>query len=106
MLPRLLTPRLTLRPARPPDLDALWALWTDPEVRRFLWDDQVISREWAAESLTATRALESAGLGLWSVERRGTPGLVGCAGLRLADSAGSGEPLVALPPGVWHQGLA
>jgi RimJ/RimL family protein N-acetyltransferase len=109
VLPTLLTPRLTLRPARDADLDALWALWTDPEVRRFLWDDEVISRERAAESLTATRGLESAGLGLWALDLRGGPGdeaTVGCVALRLADAAGSVEPLVALAPGVWRRGYA
>jgi hypothetical protein len=44
------------------DLDALHALWTDPDVRRYLWDDIVISRERAAE--TVDDALTTAAVGL------------------------------------------
>ncbi len=46
-----------LRPARAADLDALWPLWTDPDVRRFLWDDRVIGREEAQATLEDCLAL-------------------------------------------------
>ena len=39
------TPRLRLRPLRLDDLDDLYRLWVDRGVRRYLWDDRVISRE-------------------------------------------------------------
>lgn len=45
MQPILESPRLRLRPVAPDDSAALWALWCDPDVRRYLWDDRVISRE-------------------------------------------------------------
>jgi RimJ/RimL family protein N-acetyltransferase len=106
MLPRLLTVRLTLRPAASDDLDALWALWTDPDVRRFLWDDEAISRERAAEVLAHLQALGAVGLGLWVLERRGEHAPIGCAALRPAEVMGGVEPLVALAPADWHQGLA
>ena len=38
----LTTRRLELRPCAPADLDALHALFTDADVRRWLWDDEVI----------------------------------------------------------------
>jgi hypothetical protein len=47
------------------DLDALHALWTDPDVRRYLWDDIVISRERAAE--TGLRTFRTR---IWSVLTR------------------------------------
>ncbi|HEX2728483.1 MAG TPA: GNAT family N-acetyltransferase, partial [Rubrobacteraceae bacterium] len=37
--------RLRLRPLVPNDLDAVHRLWTEPEVRKYLWDDEIISRE-------------------------------------------------------------
>jgi len=38
----LCTERLRLRSVAPADRDALHRLWTDPGVRRFLWDERVI----------------------------------------------------------------
>ena len=49
------TERLTLRPFADADVDALHALWRLPEVRRFLWDDVVISRDTALEVVAAIR---------------------------------------------------
>ena len=43
------TVRLRLRPCGPKDLEPLHLLWTDPDVRRHLWDDTVIAREQAWE---------------------------------------------------------
>jgi len=54
-LPVLRTPRLVLVPFAPEDLDALHALWTDEHVRRYLWDDIVISRERATETFKGAR---------------------------------------------------
>jgi RimJ/RimL family protein N-acetyltransferase len=114
----LTTKRLLLRPARPTDLDALWALWTDAEVRRFLWDDRVITRDEAAATLADCDALGAEGLGLWVLEPQ-APGVVecdplGCAGLFPVSTAaryeprlaGMVEPLVALAPRVWGRGYA
>jgi len=48
-----------MRPWTENDIDALHQLWIEPEVRRYLWDDVVISRERAVES---TR-----GIGYWAL---------------------------------------
>ena len=62
----LVTPRLSLRPATEADIDALHRLWTDPEVRRFLWDGEIITRETAAEVIGDLIAcFDSLGFGLW-----------------------------------------
>ncbi|MEP0746976.1 MULTISPECIES: hypothetical protein [unclassified Coleofasciculus] len=39
------TDRLRLRPCQMDDLDSLHELWIDTDVRRFLFDDRLISRE-------------------------------------------------------------
>ncbi|HYG64589.1 MAG TPA: GNAT family N-acetyltransferase [Thermoanaerobaculia bacterium] len=114
MLPELQTERLTLRPAAESDLDALWALWTDPAVRRFLFDDVAVSRERAAEVLADCRAQMADGLGLWVILTRDRQRVIGCAGLMPVGMAvqyeprlaGEVEPLVALDPALWHQGFA
>jgi hypothetical protein len=45
----LATARLRLLPWSHSDIDALHQLWLQPDVRRFLWDDIVITRERASE---------------------------------------------------------
>ncbi len=80
--PTLRTPRTDLRPLTAADLDAAHALWTDPDVRRYLWDDVVISRERAAEALARSEGdFTSHGYGLWAVyQHHGGPllGFCGC----------------------------
>ena len=117
MIQTLTTTRLVLRPARPADLDALWALWTDPDVRRFLWDDRMITRDEAESTLADLIALHAKGLGLWvlgSRSRDPEPDPLGCAALSPAGTAARYEPrlaglvevLVALSPRVWGRGYA
>ena len=84
MLPRVETARLTLVPFSLDDVDALHRLWTDPDVRRYLWDDVVISRDRAEE--TVLNSIESAGrsgAGLWVARSRPGAELVGFCGLML-----------------------
>lgn len=118
----LSTARLSLRPATLGDVDTLWALWTDPAVRKYLWDDREISRAEAATTLAECCALGAQGLGLWLLESA-TPArptsfaaesLFGCAGLLPVSTAaeydprlaGLVEPLVALAPSAWGRGYA
>jgi RimJ/RimL family protein N-acetyltransferase len=114
MQPTLETLRLRLRPATPADVDWLWALWTAPEVRRYLWDDRVITRDEAATALGDCLALAPAGLGLWIIDAREEGEAAGCAGLLPVGTAaeheprlaGLVEPLVALAPTACGRGFA
>jgi RimJ/RimL family protein N-acetyltransferase len=120
--PTLTTPRLALRPVEPSDVDALWSLWTDADVRRFLWDDRAITRDEAAATVNDCVSLRDQGLGLWMIETGAganpspdrQPAAMGCAGLLPVSTAaeyeprlaGLVEPLVALVPNVWGRGYA
>ncbi|MFQ4138872.1 GNAT family N-acetyltransferase [Nodosilinea sp. PGN35] len=60
------TERLMLRPCTLADLDAVHALWTDPEIRRFLFDDRNLSRQEASDFLAASdENFAQQGYGLW-----------------------------------------
>ena len=114
MLPDLTSPRLQLQVVSPADLDSLWTLWIDPDVRQYLFDDVAIPQERAAEILVDSVALAADGLGLWPMRLLGSSSLIGCVGLFPVSTvveyeprlAGAVEPLVALAPSVWHRGLA
>jgi len=53
---RLATRRLLLEPFRPEHVDFLHDLWTEPDVRRYLWDDRVIARDEVVEIVAASAA--------------------------------------------------
>jgi RimJ/RimL family protein N-acetyltransferase len=104
--PKLRTPRTTLRPITAADLDAALPLWTNPEVRRYLWDDVVITPDRAAEVLATSDAnFAASGYGLWGIhESEGGP-LIGFCGCQTA-AGGAAELLYGLLPTWWGQGLA
>ena len=64
--------RLRLRPVFVEDLDAVYRIWTDPAVRRTLWDGEVISKERAeADLLEGGEDFAQHGFGLWVAEEGG-----------------------------------
>lgn len=95
-------------------MDALWALFRDPIVRRFLWDDVVIGREAAAEVVTSASSQNGDGRGLWIVQTRDDGRMLGCVALVAAGPAAEFEPrmsggaevLVALAPASQGRGFA
>jgi NAD-dependent deacetylase len=102
------TARLRLHPVLPRDTGAIHRIWTDPDVRRFLWDDVVIAPETASEVTKASAAdFAARRFGLWTIRRRGDePAIAGFCGLR-SEGIGTGpELLFGLLPGFWGQGLA
>jgi ribosomal-protein-alanine N-acetyltransferase len=104
---QLETTRLRLRPCAGADLDALHALFTDPGVRRFLWDDRMIAREEAARVIEASVAsFASHGFGQWLAFPREGDALVGFSGLRSVEGTPDVELLYALDPAHWGRGLA
>ena len=107
VLLELETRRLRLRPYRLGDIDALHALWTDPDVRRYLWDGKVISRERTAETVRSSLSDWShLHYGQWTIRLPETSELIGFCGFRPAAWCGDPELLVGLSPSYWGQGFA
>jgi [ribosomal protein S5]-alanine N-acetyltransferase len=103
---QLTTDRTVLRPLEESDISVMHALWTDAGVRKYLWDDAVISGEQAAEVIAASSGhFHRHQFGLWAVCERLTGDLVGFCGFRPAES-GEPELLYGLWPRYWGQGLA
>jgi len=62
------TARLCLRPYEVADAGALFGLWTDPIVRRYLFDDELVTREWVLEELERNaRCFAENGFGQYAI---------------------------------------
>jgi ribosomal-protein-alanine N-acetyltransferase len=101
------TARLHLRPVCHDDLDSLFALWTEPRVRRFLFDDQIISREQAVnEIVNSIKRFEAHGCGLWRATAREGSELIGFCGYRFFHEPPQLQLLYGFHPDHWSQGFA
>lgn len=103
----LSTPRLSLRPLAPSGADALHALWTQPDVRRYLWDDAVLPPEHTTAILEENeRRFATEGLGLWGCYGPASEALIGFAGYWYFFEPPEHHLLYGLAPERWGQGLA
>ncbi|KAF0244295.1 MAG: acetyltransferase ribosomal protein [Planctomycetota bacterium] len=97
--PTLSTQRLWLSPANTSEAQALQSLWNEPDVRKFLWDDQAVTVERAREAIEAGNAsFRARGFGLWCVNLRHSGVLAGFCGLREFGERGEIEILFGLGP--------
>jgi [ribosomal protein S5]-alanine N-acetyltransferase len=82
----LKTSRLRLEPCRIEHIQRTHALWTNERVRRFLFDDRLISLAEAHSFIEASLAnFKRYGYGLWLILARDSDQLVGFAGLLRSD---------------------
>lgn len=101
------TRRLRLSPYGLGDVDDLHRLWTHPEVRRYLWDNTVISQERAASVVQESIAcFEAHGFGQWVVRPRIGETLIGFCGFRFFGERQKVELLYGITPAYWGRGLA
>ena len=103
----LRTRRLVLRPIVDDDVPPLHEFWTDPDVRRYLWDNQIISVERVAQIVASNQAfLAETGTGFFAIEFAPNPGkLIGFCGHRRFEDGESVELLYGILPGFWGGGL-
>ncbi len=104
---RIETARLWFRPVTRGDVDPLHRLWTEPRVRKYLWDDQIIPREQAGEVVNRSVELfDHTGLGLWAVLPPGDETLIGFCGYWYFRDPPELELLYGMAPAHWGKGLA
>jgi RimJ/RimL family protein N-acetyltransferase len=102
------TERLRLVPFAPEHETALFEQWNDADVRRYLFDDEPVSRETVLAQIEASgRNERDIGCGFFTVALRGEPGrTIGFTGLRRFGEPGAVEVLYALLPAYQGRGLA
>ena len=103
----ILTARLRLRPLSLDDVDVVHALWTDPDVRRYLWDDVVIPRERAEEMVRSIVAgFERNGRGMWLIYEQSAAAPCGFCGFLPRTEPDRAELIYGLAPHAWGKGYA
>lgn len=89
------------------DLEEIHTLWTEPDMRRHLFDGEAISKVRAEDFLRRSEHdFEERGHGLWGVRRRGSEPLIGFCGLLSVEESGEAELLYGLDRKVWGEGFA
>jgi [ribosomal protein S5]-alanine N-acetyltransferase len=106
-LPVLMTARLLLRPFEISDVDMLHDIWTDPDVRRYLCDGMIISRDRALGVVRSHfSSVASFGVGYWGVHTLENRRMIGFCGFRFIDSRPQIEIMYGLLPRYWGRGIA
>jgi ribosomal-protein-alanine N-acetyltransferase len=101
------TERLVLRPIQNDDAEELFALWSDPEVMRFIGDGKPRTRAQSEERLRrAVRHWQEHGFGLWALHDRATGSFVGGCGVGYFNGLADVELGYALARPYWGRGLA
>lgn len=101
------TNRLRLRPVTSADLDAIHKLWIDPGVRKYLWDDEVISVEQAASAISESQSMfKEKDCGLWVVCMRGEETITGFCGYWFFHDPPELELLYGIAANAWGKSLA
>lgn len=101
------TERLRLRPYAPEDLGTLHQLWTHPGVRRYLFDDEIMTRPWVRDEIRQTRRLfAEKGYGQWLAHWRDTGVLAGFGGYRAFFDPPILQIIYGVAPDFWGEGVA
>jgi RimJ/RimL family protein N-acetyltransferase len=103
--PALESDRLLLHPVTPADTGWLLTHWSQPQVRRHLWDDRLPTvAEVEAIVASSIASARDHGFCLWSASLADGDAFVGVAGIR--SGARGPELIYSLEPPRWHRGYA
>ena len=101
------TTRLRLHPYTKDDLDALHRLFTDPDVRRYLLDDEVVPRAFVEHEIEENLALfETHGFGQCGLRLKDEDVLIGFCGYRFFHDPPELHLIYGIAPAYWGRGLA
>jgi ribosomal-protein-alanine N-acetyltransferase len=107
----LQTERLRLRPLDESDADAMERFCTDPEVRRYLFEDRILERNAIVDIISRSEnSFAAEGFGYFGLELRQdsdqpSAGLIGFCGHRRFEDGEQVELLYGILPEHWGEGL-
>lgn len=105
--PKLESDRLEMLPYRTTDAKPLHSLWSEPQIRKYLLDDKIVSKEWVVETIESNRqCFEKNGFGQWGIYFKNKSELIGFCGFGFFSNASEPELIYGLAPIYWGQGLA
>ena len=100
------TARLIMRPILSSDTEDFHQLCLDPQVRKYLLDDEIVSCEWAeAEVTRSIKSFEKEGFGLWTIALGAEEPLIGFSGYRYYHEPPELQLIYGLHPDHWNKGL-
>jgi [ribosomal protein S5]-alanine N-acetyltransferase len=103
----LTTQRCVLRPITTDDAEHLHELWSSPGVRRFLWDDEIISLARTRAAIDQSkRMFEEQAFGLWGAWSSDSQNLIGFSGLWPFRDPPDLELLYGVTERLWGRGYA
>lgn len=98
----LLIRRLTFH-----DVDAMFAIFSDPNVTRWMGDGSPLSREQCGKWIEVSqRNYETKGFGASAVIEKGTGNFIGCSGIIYDSERQEPEIIYAFHPDAWGKGHA
>ncbi len=105
------TSRLWLRPFDMADAESLHQLWVEPAVRKYLWDDQIISPDTVVEVIEASKkSFAEYGVGFWTLTGKEGIETFGFCGQRHFQEDGASnrevEVLYGLSTKHWGKGFS
>lgn len=101
------TERLTLRPLTMDDVETIHKIWTDAGVRKFMWDDEIISFEEASAVVEkSVKYFRCKGLGLWAVLPHDEARIIGFCGYWFFHEPPQLELLYGIITDQWGKGYA
>ena len=106
-MPKLETQRLLLNPFRTDELDELHQLFISPFIRKYLWDDLILSKEQTKETLEQSLThFQQDRWGLWKIQEKGREEIIGFTGLWYFFEEAQPQLLYALAEEHTGKGLA
>jgi ribosomal-protein-alanine N-acetyltransferase len=100
------TARLWLRPCTPGDIDRLHQIWTEPGVRKYLWDDEIISRQQTIAIVEGSlEQFAAQGDGIWVMGLHDEVTVIGFCGFWFFHEPPQLELLYGLTTTSWNKGL-
>lgn len=89
------------------DVRALHQLWIHQHVRRFLWDNKIVSLKHTEDIIKqSTQLFDRHGFGIWGMREHHSPRLIGFAGYWHFRTPPSLELLYGVAADHWNRGIA